>query len=844
MNNITVFRAISVLAQACASIEWKVFSKGAKRVEQPNHPVTLLLNQANTDQSRGSFITELVSYWLIGGTNYLMGSFPNNSPFPMALYNLRPDLMEPYYDRTKTLAGWKYSTGETYTIYPLWKIKPIKFFHPLDPLHGLSPIQVAASVIERQNSGEEWNYSLLKNMARPSGAFVANTEFSDESRARLKAEILKKYGRGMKTAGMPMLLENGLTYMQLALSPVDVDWFQSDASAGRKIAAAIGVDPLLLNDKQYSTYNNSTEAKLALWELSGFPLMDTLRDEFNVWLVPFFGRDVEVDYDRRPIEAMKRNRQIESVTTVAEWNNGVRSFNDAATELGLDTIDENNDFYRFGPQLFVKKASISQWLQQMEDQRNAPPLQLPPTVGGRTTVTPAGVPQPIQLTGPKTGQKSQEEQDRILAKIESQREPWYGHMTQALADYFNAEHRMLLHAIQGLDSLPAIKSALLTTQMGYAENLNVVLATYYTAIGEAAAHTIGYQFGQKATIFHKSTAGEMAPYVKSSVDWITATTQDHLSHLDAGNKEEMKTALADLYQGYQGNRAGMIAKNEVVLANNLGSHIAVKNLGIPILKTWLTEGDERVRPTHAQANGQQRTIDQPYDVGGYRFLFPKDNSGDPARDETVNCRCSEYYSSDPQLIQELLSGAQQAIEPYPDYIKDQDAYMRKYMGLEGLQKGQIKSIKQYAGGHYDSINSALREEEELSNDQQKIADDLDDLIAGSVVPTALQVFRGGESSFFDDLEVGAVIQDSAYVSTSLYKYVAQKTFADDVVFIINLNKGDKALYVEPYAHHEGEYELLLPRGTKFRVTKREEIIDLESDDQEDKWFITLELYHD
>src|SRR6266571_3800404 len=56
LNNITVYRAVNVLAQACASIEWQVFSKGQKRVEIPDHPVALLLNQPNSDQSRGMFI--------------------------------------------------------------------------------------------------------------------------------------------------------------------------------------------------------------------------------------------------------------------------------------------------------------------------------------------------------------------------------------------------------------------------------------------------------------------------------------------------------------------------------------------------------------------------------------------------------------------------------------------------------------------------------------------------------------------------------------------------------------------------------------------------------------------
>src|SRR5580765_6782488 len=162
MNNITEYRAVKVLTEACASIEWKVFSRGAKRIEQPTHPIALLLAQPNSEQARSSFITELISYWLISGTNYMLGSFPAGSDAPKGLYNLRPDLTEPWFNQSGEQLGWKYTPGKDPIYYPSWKVKTIKFFHPLNSIQGLSPIQVAASVIERQNSGEEWNYSLLK----------------------------------------------------------------------------------------------------------------------------------------------------------------------------------------------------------------------------------------------------------------------------------------------------------------------------------------------------------------------------------------------------------------------------------------------------------------------------------------------------------------------------------------------------------------------------------------------------------------------------------------------------------------------------------------------------------
>ena len=60
-------------------------------------------------------------------------------------------------------------------------------------------------------------------------------------------------------------------------------------------------------------------------------------------------------------------------------------------------------------------------------------------------------------------------------------------------------------------------------------------------------------------------------------------------------------------------------------------------------KRWKTFGDEKVRKTHNEVNGETIPIQQPFIVGGYRMMFPGDTSfGAPAQ-EVVNCRCVVQY---------------------------------------------------------------------------------------------------------------------------------------------------------------------------------------------------------
>jgi hypothetical protein len=89
--------------------------------------------------------------------------------------------------------------------------------------------------------------------------------------------------------------------------------------------------------------------------------------------------------------------------------------------------------------------------------------------------------------------------------------------------------------------------------------------------------------------------------------------------------------------------ATMQARTDLVGLANGSSVAAVQALGenAPAVKVWLTAGDERVRDTHADADGQEVPVDQPFQVGDDFLAYPGDPSGSDA--ETINCRCVVTY---------------------------------------------------------------------------------------------------------------------------------------------------------------------------------------------------------
>lgn len=99
-------------------------------------------------------------------------------------------------------------------------------------------------------------------------------------------------------------------------------------------------------------------------------------------------------------------------------------------------------------------------------------------------------------------------------------------------------------------------------------------------------------------------------------------------------------AIALRVQRVVGNalwRARRIARTEMTRAANNASLAEMLFSGLEGSKRWVSNEDNRVRPTHREADGQEVPIRETFDVGGFPLLYPGDPTGPPG--ETINCRC-------------------------------------------------------------------------------------------------------------------------------------------------------------------------------------------------------------
>ena len=235
---------------------------------------------------------------------------------PAELFALRPERVSITPDRDGWPAAYRYRVGDRVTDLAADPVRPevihLKTYHPMDDHFGLGCLGAAAGAIAIHNAAARWNKALLDNAARPSGALVYDpgdgSALAPQQFERLKGELEASFS-GEANAGRPMLLEGGLRWQALSLSPADMDFVGLKAAAAREIAMAFGVPPMLLGLPGDATYANYREANRALWRLTVLPLATAILDGLAEGLRGWFGdARLGIDLDRIPALAEDRER--------------------------------------------------------------------------------------------------------------------------------------------------------------------------------------------------------------------------------------------------------------------------------------------------------------------------------------------------------------------------------------------------------------------------------------------------------------------------------------------------------------------------------------------------------
>jgi HK97 family phage portal protein len=285
-----------------------------------------------TDTTAGQSLLETLASQLLLHGNAWVQVMKDARGLPVELFALRPERMSVVAGPDGWPSAFTYRVGDQALTIPLLdedaspNLIHIRSYHPADDHYGAGCLAAADQAIATHSAASQWNRMLLENAARPSGALVYDTgdagALTSEQFDRLRAELAQAYAGGAN-AGRPMLLEGGLKWQSLSMSPADMDFATLKSAAARDIALAFGVPPMLLGLPGDATYANYREANRALWRLTLLPVANKILSALSEGLSPWFPDALlAIDLDRVPALAEDRERLWAQVTAADFLSDG------------------------------------------------------------------------------------------------------------------------------------------------------------------------------------------------------------------------------------------------------------------------------------------------------------------------------------------------------------------------------------------------------------------------------------------------------------------------------------------------------------------------------------------
>ena len=268
MQVTAVYACVRILSESIAGLPlhaYRYLKDGAKE-KAINHPLYRLLHdEPNPEMTSFVFRETLMSHLLLWGNAYAQ-IIRNGKGEILSLYPLMPNRMT--VDRA--------SNGEIYYTYmvndsdnPTLKAQGQVYLRKDDVLHipglgfdglvGYSPISMAKNAVGMALACEEYGAKFFENGASPSGVLEHPSTIKNPDKLR---ESWNSLFKGSGNSHRVAVLEEGLTFKPIAISPNEAQFLETRKFQIDEIARIFRIPPHMVGDLEKSSFSNIEQQSL------------------------------------------------------------------------------------------------------------------------------------------------------------------------------------------------------------------------------------------------------------------------------------------------------------------------------------------------------------------------------------------------------------------------------------------------------------------------------------------------------------------------------------------------------------------------------------------------------
>ena len=542
-----------------------------------------------------------------------------------------------------------------------WDPSGTDFRQPESPLQAAN-LDIAVSVMQSR-----YDYSFLRNDARPSAIVVTEAFEDQDSFDAFKNQWNANYG-GPDNAGRMAFLEatgagdQGVTgavdVKVLGFSPKDAQAAQRHTAAMERCAIALGT-PWSLLDASGRTFSNAGQEWTNWCHNRLIPLCHDFADMVNMQIAPVVGNQVGW-FDLSSLG-------VEATTDPVTAQVGAP----AMVQAQLMTINEARADYSLPPVAGGDRMMTADEIAALRGQTPAAATRELAAIEARDTKLEVREPVPLPALAPAPALVVDHEARRAKlwtstdGKVRNLERAW----ERALRRLFTRQARSAVARLEGKRGRASIREARAAADEVFDpshwidETLEDVTALYeaVTAAGGARVSDLfGLAFDLEAPYaqdFVQARANQLAGEVTTTTyNAIKDTLADGIA--EGETIPQLSARIRGVFEQASQTRAVTIARTEVISAFNGSASLVATELGADVVagQEWIATRDARTRDMHVERDGEIVPIGDSFSGG---LAYPGDPSGDPA--DVINCRCTVAFLT-PDEMSSRAGGRSRMVE--------------------------------------------------------------------------------------------------------------------------------------------------------------------------------------
>ena len=293
-----VWAAVNLKASIIGSMAlcFYQYNQDGGRIKTDDYRLSrLFAERPNRYQTRVEFFETIGLNLYLNGNAYTLIQRDNAGNIigllPLMSSQVEPELMP------DGSVVYTYNNGRDITAYSSENIWHLMLMG--NGVKGLSPLEYAANAIGMAISGEEWSSNVIGNGGKPTGVLTYDKVLTKDQR-----EILKEKFKDLREgpADALMVLEAGMQYQQISLSPQDVQLLEARRFQINDIARFFNVPSVMINDTSGTTvWGSGIEQIITGWYKLGLrPELERIEGSIKTHLMPRTDArmmDVEFDFE-------------------------------------------------------------------------------------------------------------------------------------------------------------------------------------------------------------------------------------------------------------------------------------------------------------------------------------------------------------------------------------------------------------------------------------------------------------------------------------------------------------------------------------------------------------------